>query len=257
MDRRGAVAALAIAVLVGLVFGIFPELDLWITARFVDPAVDDLGVKWDLLYWLRTAASWLIALIAAPAFLALIVKFVMPRRPMLVPARSALLMVVTLLLGPGLLANTLLKDNWGRPRPLAVTQFGGELQFRPWWDPRGACAKNCSFVAGEPSGAFWTLAPAALTPPRWRAAAYGAALTFGTLVGIVRIAGGGHFFSDFVFGGLLTFTIIWLMHGLIYRWKPTRFDDARVERIIEKEAMRWRGALGWFADRITKKGEKG
>ena len=52
----------------------------------------------------------------------------------------------------------------------------------PWWDPRGDCPKNCSFVAGEPSGAFWTLAPAALTPPAWRALAYGASLAFGACI---------------------------------------------------------------------------
>ena len=38
-----------------------------------------------------------------------------------------------------------------------ITEFGGQEPFRPWWDPRGACPNNCSFVAGEPSGAFWTM----------------------------------------------------------------------------------------------------
>ena len=103
----------------------------------------------------------------------------------------------------------------------------------PWWDPRGDCPKNCSFVAGEPSGAFWTLAPAAVTPPQWRVLAYAAALAFGASVGLLRIAGGGHFFSDVVFAGVFTFLVIWLTHGFLYRWR-TRIADESVERLIER-----------------------
>ena len=71
-------------------------------------------------------------------------------------------MLLTLVLAPGVVANLVFKEHWSRPRPIDVTEFGGSEHFRPWWDPRGDCPKNCSFVAGEPSGAFWTLAPAML-----------------------------------------------------------------------------------------------
>ena len=101
---------------------------------------------------------------------------------MFMPARAVVLMIATLALAPGIVANAILKDNWGRPRPFFITEFGGKAEFRPWWDPRGSCEKNCSFIGGEPSGAFWTLAPAALTPPAWRVPAYGAALTFGAAI---------------------------------------------------------------------------
>ncbi len=84
-------------------------------------------------------------------------------------------------------------------------QFGGDYRFTPWWDPRGDCPDNCSFIAGEPSGAFWTLAPAALAPPEWRPLAYGAALAFGVGIGVLRIAGGAHFFSDVVFAGVFMY----------------------------------------------------
>ena len=82
-----------------------------------------------------------------------------------------------------------------------MTEFGGVEQFRPWWDPRGNCPKNCSFVAGEPSSAFWTLAPAVLLPLPWRAIATAAALGFGAAVGLPRMTAGAHFFSDVVFAG--------------------------------------------------------
>jgi lipid A 4'-phosphatase len=144
---------------------------------------------------------------------------------MLIKAEAVLFLMGTLAVGPGLLTNTLLKDHWGRARPIDVTEFGGASRFTPWWDPRGDCPNNCSFIAGEPAGAFWTMAPAALAPPQWRLLAYGAALGFGSAVGVLRIAGGGHFFTDVVFAGVFMYLVIWGAHGLIYRWWPKRTGD--------------------------------
>ncbi len=226
MNQTGLLIALAIAVVAGLAFGLYPQLDLDLVSPFYDPATGWAvgGRGWVLV---RNTASWLIALIVAPAAVALLGKIVRPHKTTLMPPRHALLMLLTLALGPGLLANTILKDNWGRPRPIEVTEFGGPLKFLPWWDPRGPCPKNCSFIAGEPSGAFWTLAPAALTPPQWRALAYGAALAFGTAIGLVRAGGGGHFFSDVVFAGVFMFLLIWVMHGLLLRWRKDGSQSAK------------------------------
>ena len=228
----------------GLLFGLYPELDLRLAAIFYDPQVPG---TWNDSAWilkvLRDIARWIVALVAAPAFIALIVKLIAPRRPMLIPGRAAVLMIATLALAPGLLTNILLKDQWGRPRPIDVTEFGGTDRFVPWWDPRGGCPKNCSFVAGEPSGAFWTLAPALLTPPHWRALATGGALAFGSGVGLLRMWGGGHFFSDVVFAGVFTFLVIWLVHGLLYRWRRTRTSDAAVDGMLERMIMSQRAAL--------------
>jgi membrane-associated PAP2 superfamily phosphatase len=169
---------------------------------------------------------------------------------MLLPGRAAVLMIVTLALAPGIVANVLLKDHWGRPRPIDVAEFGGDEHFVPWWDPRGDCPKNCSFVAGEPAGAFWTLAPAALTPLPWRALAYGGALAFGAGVGFLRMAGGGHFFSDAVFAGVFTFLVIWLVHGWLYRWPATAMTDAAVESALEKVSLTGYRVVAWIAARL-------
>jgi lipid A 4'-phosphatase len=235
MNGTGLSIALAVAVAVGLLFGIYPKLDLQASALFYDPQVPSSWIGTiGIVTLLRETARWAVALVAAPAFIALIVKLIAPRRPMLIAARGAVLMVVTLALGPGLLSNVLLKDEWGRPRPIDVTEFGGTDRFVAWWNPRGDCPKNCSFVAGEPSGAFWTLAPAALAPPQWRALAYAGALGFGAVVGVMRIAGGGHFFTDVVFAGVFTFLLVWLVHGLLYRWPATRTTDAAIERALAR-----------------------
>ncbi len=243
MNKIGLAIALAVAAVVGVVFGVFPKLDLDLAALFYQPNTDMLrigGEPW--VEHVRDAARVLIGLIAAPAGLAVVGKLILPRRRMLIPGRAALFLLLTLALGPGILANTILKDHWGRFRPFYLTEFGGtDGPFTAWWDPRGTCRGNCSFVAGEPSGAFWTLAPAALAPPQWRPLAYGAAVAFGAAIGVVRMAGAGHFFTDVVFAGVLMFLLIWTLHGLICRWPSTRLTDKAVEH-----------ALAWPADALRK-----
>jgi lipid A 4'-phosphatase len=217
MSRRSLIGALLFATAFGLVFGLFPGLDVEIARLFYDPVAKNFPLRTDAnLGHLRDAASWLLVLFIAPCVAALLLNLVFPRAKRWISTPAAIFLIVTLTLAPGLLVNVLLKNHWSRPRPVAVTEFGGTERFVPWWDPRGQCPKNCSFVSGEVSSAFWTLAPAALAPAPWRFFAYAAAFTFGTGMGVTRMAMGAHFFSDVVFAGLFTFIIIWLAHGLIY-----------------------------------------
>jgi membrane-associated PAP2 superfamily phosphatase len=223
MNRTGLIIALVIAAAIGLIFAIWPDLDLALAAPFYDPATGGVrGGFWrayDPTWWrMRDAATWLITLTAMPPFVALIIKLIRPSRPLTIPLRAILLMLITLALGPGVLTNLILKEHWGRPRPIDVTQFGGDEHFVPWWDPRGDCPKNCSFVSGEASGAFWTLAPAAVVPPQWRVLATAGALAFGAATGGIRMAAGAHFVTDVVFAGVLMFLLIWLVHAWLYRW---------------------------------------
>jgi membrane-associated PAP2 superfamily phosphatase len=260
MNRTGLLVALAVAATVGLVFGLYPQLDLAIAAPFFDPARNGFWIRFDpIANGLRDLARIAVTILVAPAALAVLGKLILPRRRMLIGGRAAILMIATLALAPGLVANVALKSHWGRPRPIDVAEFGGDQHVVPWWDPRGDCPDNCSFVAGEPSGAFWTLAPAALVPPAWRALATAGALAFGTLIGAVRIAAGGHFFTDVVFSGVLTFLIIWLGHGLLYRWPATRLSDRTIERALERLAPPWRGSRSRLSpsDRASRAAEEG
>jgi lipid A 4'-phosphatase len=254
MNRTGLAIALVLAIVVGALFGVDPQLDLAISAFFYDPHVGMFKVN--VQPWVihsRDGARYLVALLVAPAFLAVVGKLLLPRRRMLVRGRAALFLILTLALGPGVLTNAILKDNWARSRPIDVKALGGTDRFMPWWNPFGDCPANCSFVAGEASGAFWTLAPAALAPPQWRALAYAGALTFGVAVGALRIAAGGHFFTDVVFAGVFTFLLIWLLHGLIFRWPATRLTDDAVERPLVKVGEALRAALAAILPRRSGK----
>jgi lipid A 4'-phosphatase len=252
LSRTGLAVALAVAAAVGVVFGVYPQLDLDLAQMFFDPKrhlFEANAQSWE--GHSRDAARSIITLLAAPAFFAIVGKVFMPRRRMLISGRAALFLLATLALGPGILTNTFLKQYWSRSRPIDVIEFDGTDRFTPWWDPRGPCSANCSFVAGEPSGAFWTLAPAALAPPQWRPLAYGAALLFGAGVGLMRIAAGGHFFSDVAFAGVLTFLVVWVLHGLIYRWRPTRLTDKVIEHPLARAGEVLRRALAELAQRIA------
>ena len=106
--------------------------------------------------------------------------------------RAVIFLIATIAIGPGLIVNLGLKDHWHRPRPVHTQEFGGPDAFRPWYDDRGACKKNCSFVSGEAATGFWMVAPASVLPPPWRTPAIVAAFVFGVCSSLLRMAFGGH-----------------------------------------------------------------
>src|SRR3972149_9317319 len=166
MNRTGLLIALAIATVTGLTFGLYPELDLRVARVFYEYLdANNNAFAWRLsppLMLARDIGLWVPTVLIVPFLIALTIKLIWPRRKLLVSGRAILFLTATLALGPGLLVNVLLKDHWGRRRPIDVAQFGGAEHFVPWWDPRGDCPKNCAFVSGDVSGAFWTMAPAVL-----------------------------------------------------------------------------------------------
>jgi lipid A 4'-phosphatase len=244
MNRTGLFIALALMLVIELLFGIYPELDLKLAALFFDPAAAEFPLKFNTAAVIaRNAAMWIAWGLALPAIVALVVKLVRPDRPLMMSGRAVVFLLVTLALSAGVLTNFSFKAFWGRPRPVMVAQFDGPQQFVPWWDPHGACQKNCSFFSGEGATAFWTYAPAALAPPPWRPLAYAAATIFGVVTSGLRMAFGGHFFTDVATAGLVTFLVIWLAYGYIYRWARTRLTDAGVDAALTRLAWpgyRWR-----------------
>jgi lipid A 4'-phosphatase len=240
MNRTGLFIALGLALVIGLLFGIFPEFDLKLAALFYDGATKSFPLKQDwLAAFARDAAMWVAWALALPALGAIIVKLMVPTRAMLIPGRAAVFLLVTILLSAVVLTNLTFKSYWSRPRPVVVTQFNGDKEFVPWWDPRGTCGRNCSFFSGEGATAFWTYAPAALTPPAWRPLAYVAATLLGVTTSVLRMAFGGHFFTDVAAAGLVSFLVIWLAHAFIYRWPATRMTDAQVEAALARLSAPW------------------
>jgi lipid A 4'-phosphatase len=240
MNRAGLLIALALSFVFVVLYLIWPELDMRIAAAFYDAVTRTFPLRTDLIAMILRETAMIIAwAICAPAIVALLVKLVRPDRPMLLRGRTVAYMVITMVLTAGIVTNLTFKSYWGRPRPAAVVEFNGQWQFKPWWQPGGECPKNCSFFSGEAATAFWTYAPASLTPPAWRPLAYLGATIFGIATGGLRVAFGGHFVSDVLVAGLVTFVLIWLVHGFIYRWPRTRLTDEQIEAWLTRLA--WPG----------------
>jgi membrane-associated PAP2 superfamily phosphatase len=238
MSRTGLYVALVLAAAFVVVFGLDPRLDLVVAGWFYDPAAKDFPLRLGPAAGIaRNAAMWLAWAFVAPSIFALLVKCIRPLKPLILPGRTVLFLVVTITVTAGMLSNLAFKSHWGRPRPVMVTEFGGPWTFKPWYDPTGQCPKNCSFFSGEGVTAFWTYAPAALAPPAWRPVAYVAATAFGLATGGLRMAFGGHFLTDVLASGLVAFFVIWLAYAMIYRWPATRLSDAAIDAALTRLAL--------------------
>ena len=114
--------------------------------------------------------------------------------------RKLAFLLCLLILVPGLIVNQVLKEHWGRARPVNITEFGGTLAFTPAFvlsDQHGR-----AFSSGHAAAAFYLTAVAATLFGR-RSAWTIAALGYAIVVGLARIAAGGHFLSDVITSGLL------------------------------------------------------
>jgi lipid A 4'-phosphatase len=192
----------------------------------------------------RQLAPTMVVTAAIVAGLTLISKMLLPKMRTPITSRAAVFVLVSLALGPGLLVDGILKEHWSRPRPYMVTEFGGDLAFKQWWDPRGDCVTNCSFVSGEAAAATWLVAPALLAPPPWRYVAVGAALVYGAAIGFVRMLTGGHFLSDVIFAGIFTCLVIWVLHGVMFRWPRTRISEEAIDAALERAGAGARRLFG-------------
>ena len=204
---RRTLAVLAVLTLATLaVFALWPSIDLDV-ARLFDSPVGFAG-RSPLGRAVRDVFRFLPFVVLA-AFAAL---YELRRRGVAVPyaptGRALVFLVATMAIGPGLVVNLGLKDHAHRPRPVQTAEFGGKFEFRPWYRFDGACQRNCSFVSGEVSEAFWLVAPASLAPPPLRPWAVGAAVAFGALTALLRLAYGGHYLSDVLLAALFTLLIV-------------------------------------------------
>ena len=112
-----------------------------------------------------------------------------------------------------LVVNVLLKNMWGRARPNDVSYFNGFQDFNPWYKISDACSSNCSFVSGDSSVGFFLIVFYFIT--KKNAYLY-LGLILGSLLGFIRIAAGGHFFSDIIFSQIVV-TVTILVSFVLYK----------------------------------------
>lgn len=121
--------------------------------------------------------------------------------------RLGLFLALLLVLGPGLLVNVVLKERTGRPRPAQTQEFGGTKAFRAVGE-FGSPDADHSFPSGHASMGFYWLGLCIYLWPRrkgWALAFAGLGVTHGLLMGVGRIAQGGHWPSDVLWAAASVF----------------------------------------------------
>lgn len=225
----------------GLVFLLLPGIDLATSRLFYDPQTGFALAAWPPVRVVERGVpllSWAIGGIVAIGAVSLACR----RQLWRLDARALVFIVLATALGPGLLVNTVLKDHWGRARPAQIEQFGGAARFTPAPLLSDQCPRNCAFVSGHAALGFSLVSFAFLLPagPRRRAAVL-AALGFGAVVGLARIAGGRHFLSDVVDAGFLATGVSWLLYQAIVARDRFGLRSALVGGFVlfEGAAMLW------------------
>ena len=117
-------------------------------------------------------------------------------------ARSFKIALTSLMIGPVILTNLILKTYWGRPRPSQTLDFGGHLDFVQAGSMIGKCVSNCSFISGEAAGAGWVFCLIFLTPQPARFALALPLTAIAFLTPAMRLAFGAHYLSDVILGWL-------------------------------------------------------
>ena len=141
----------------------------------------------------------------------------------------ALFVLVSLIIGPGLIVNGVFKDHWGRPRPRQIKEFGGKMDYRP---PllKGVSGHGRSFPSGHASVAFeymvfWFVWR---RKRRWAVPALLGGFALGSLMSVARFSVGAHFFSDVLWSWGLSFLVSLILYYFVFR--IPQWEDAKLDR---------------------------
>ncbi len=212
--RKITITLLFATLVVSAVFVLFPQLDIYISGMFwqdggfaagMNPVLDSIRV---FLIW----AMWLFMMLSLLGILFAV--FLGKNRN--IPVRIWAYPFVVSLVGPLFLVNTVLKNNWGRARPVSVHEFGGELDFTPAYYLSDQCITNCSFTSGE-GGAIATVAIVTgvllWRNVRWKWLMFWGLSALFVLGAGLRVIKGRHFFSDTLLSALFCALI-----ALLFYW---------------------------------------
>lgn len=209
---------------VSILFFVFPDIDLSVAELFYTPGggFETRGVWYERLVY--KSVEILTAVVAT----GLVVRWGWGRvkkcgalRP---SGRELAYVLLVLALGPGLIVNLGFKENWGRARPAELIEFGGTKEFSPAFVPSDQ--GGGSFPSGHVSSAAW-LFMTVLVLTRGNMLWMSFMLAYCLLVGIFRMAAGGHFASDVLVAIFIVVVLALMLHGVM-------FDQGRNDRAIAK-----------------------
>lgn len=157
---------------------------------------------WYLLYEYGNIPA---LLLSGGGLLAFVLSFF--RKQLTSYRKIGLFLITFMILGPGLVVNTLFKDHWGRPRPIDIVDFGGTETYRHAWE-KGQAGQGKSFPSGHAAVGFFLFSPFFFLRDASRRQAVLFLLlgiSYGVLMGTGRMVQGGHFPTDVLWSGALTY----------------------------------------------------
>ncbi len=198
---------LTITLLLSIVFFLFPSLDITVSGLFFGQDGKFIATESDwFIYFTRKMLLPLLALLVFFVPIAAVFKQIYFKEKILnIHVREWVYLFSCLIVGTGVVVNSIFKNLWGRARPNDTIQFGGQEPFTIPWLNVDYCSTNCSFVSGDVS--FFTLSLAVLiifNKTSWNTFAYASIL----LISLLRIMEGDHFLSDTVMSFIITYVII-------------------------------------------------
>lgn len=207
-----------------IIFLLFPEIDLWVAGLFYDPQKGFYLQDQAFITFLYRSITFIVAVFTLVLLVVLSIQAYHRRQIQPFFSQKKLIyLFLVLLIGPGLIVNTVLKEHWGRARPMDIQQFNGEKTFSRPFIPVNQCKSNCSFTSGHAAAGFFLLVFGFIFP-RKRNLFFFQGIFWGFFSGFLRILQGKHFLSDVIFLGFLVYFTAWLIYHAIFATKDVDDD---------------------------------
>jgi lipid A 4'-phosphatase len=180
------------------------DWDLKIAGHFFDPQVDSgfrtEAYPWYIFYKLGEFPAIISVIIAG-----IMLVFGFFYKALRCYRLRCIFVILLLIIGPGIIINSIFKEHWGRPRPRECIVFNGDMHFEYVGTPNFNNEGGNSFPSGHASMGFFMFFPFFL----YRAYRKNkkailwlfVGLIFGALMSYARIFQGGHFTSDCLWAG--------------------------------------------------------
>lgn len=133
----------------------------------------------------------------------------------------ALYLLLTFVIGSGVITNLVFKEYWGRPRPKQLIEFGGDQTFRPYYSPNFTATEPLkSFPCGHCTTGFYFFSLVFLgrrLKKSWVSIlGWCLAWGLGLCLSLSRIFQGGHFLSDTLVGALVMWYTALILDRIFY-----------------------------------------
>lgn len=201
---------------------VWPEIDLFVSGWFFVPPRGFVWKDFWALLALNDLAYYGARALGAALLAGAVFACVRRGSVLRLSRRDWAFLFLALGIGPGLVANLVFKDHWGRARPREIAQFGGAATFTPPLALANQCDSNCSFVSGDGAFGFFLPSFAYVASPRRRRCVFWGLMGVGGIFGAARIVMGAHFLSDVLFAAFFMLLVSALLFGALYGRKPLR-----------------------------------